>query len=312
MPPLTETQRYQIEHDVRLGLPTHTIAIGIGCSRRTIERELNRCGGRAHYSATRAQTDRRRCASNSARNHPTIAAAHWQALEALIRRKLSPEQAIQSLRLTASPSTLYRYLYRVGKKHLIKQLRHYWAGQKRGGKTGKMPWVKQAQMIKERPEAINTRDTIGHQECDSIVGKRNEPHKIVVLLDRALRFVRLGWVPNGTAAEVAWHIRRWQSDESGITMLSLTTDQGYEFSALPALLPNRLYACEAGKPYQKGAVENMNKLIRQYIPKGRSLRHITQAKLDWIANELNHRPRKRLGFCSPAKLLSNMTAAATC
>lgn len=312
MPPLTETQRYQIEHDLRLGLNTSTIALGVGCSRRTIERELNRCGGRSHYSATRAQADRRRCASNSARNHPTLAVECWPAIEALIRRKFSPEQAIEFLQLTASPSTLYRYLHRAGKKRLNRHLRHYSASQKRGGKTGKMPWVKQAQMIHERPTAIDTRDLIGHQECDSIVGKRNEPHKIVVLLDRALRFVRLGWVPNGTAAEVAWHIRRWQSDDSGITMLSLTTDQGYEFSALPALLPNRLYACEAGKPYQKGAVENMNKLIRQYIPKGMSLRHITQAKLDWIANELNQRPRKRLGFCSPAKLLSIMTAAATC
>jgi len=72
-----------------------------------------------------------------------------------------------------------------------------------------------------------------------------------------------------------------------------------------------LYACDPGKPYQKGAVENMNKLIRQYIPKSKSLRHITQAKLDWIANELNHRIRKRLGWLSPAALLSKRTAAAT-
>ena len=94
-------------------------------------------------------------------------------------------------------------------------------------------------------------------------------------------------------------------------MLSLTTDQGYEFSALPKLLPDCLYACDPGKPYQKGAVENMNKLIRQYIPKGKSLRHITQAKLDWIANELNQRIRKRLGWMSPAALLSKLTAATT-
>ena len=81
---------------------------------------------------------------------------------------------------------------------------------------------------------------------------------------------------------------------------------------MPELLPDCLYACDAGKPYQKGQVEYMNKLIRQYISKGISLRNITRAKLNWIASELNNRPRKRLGWLSPAKLLLNMTAAPTC
>ena len=76
---------------------------------------------------------------------------------------------------------------------------------------------------------------------------------------------------------------RWQHDDTGISILSLTTDQGCEFSALPELLPDCLYACDPGKPYQKGHVEYMNKLIRQYIPKGKSLCNITQAKLNWIA-----------------------------
>lgn len=92
-------------------------------------------------------------------------------------------------------------------------------------------------------------------------------------------------------------------------MLTLTCDQGYEFSGLPELLPGRLYACDPGKPYQKGAVENMNGLIRQYLPKGKSLLTVTQAKLDRIAKQLNDRPRKRLGWKSPAQLLSEMTAA---
>jgi len=88
--------------------------------------------------------------------------------------------------------------------------------------------------------------------------------------------------------------------------------QGCEFSALPELLPDCLYARDPGKPYQKGQVEYMNKPIRQYIPMGISLRNITRAKLNWIANELNNRPRKRLGWLSPAELLLDMTAAPTC
>ena len=312
MPPLTLTQRYQIEHDLRLGMSNGQIATGIGCSRRTIEREVARCDGRKGYRAEDAQADRRRCGQNSAANHPTILETVWKSLEDAVARKDSPEQAIRALNLDASTSAAYRYLHRCGKKHLLSQLRHYKASQKRGGKTGKMDWVYRALSIHDRPKDVLTRDTIGHLECDSIVGKRNEPHKIVVLIDRALRYVRLAWVPDGTAAAVARHMARWQQDDTGIPILTLTTDQGCEFSALPELLPGRLYACDPGKPYQKGQVEHMNKLIRQYIPKGMSLRNMTQAKLNWIANELNRRPRKRLGWLSPAALLFNLTSAPTC
>lgn len=312
MPLLTETQRYQIEHDIRLGMSNARIATGIGCSCRTTEYEVGRCGGRARYGAEDAQAHRLQCAQISAANHPTIPETVWVPLEGAVARKDSPEQAIHDLKLKVSTSAAYRYLHRSGKTHLLTQLRHYAASQKRGGKAGKMDWVYRALSIHERPEAVRTRDTIGHLECDSIVGKRNEPHKIVVLIDRALRFVRLGWVPDGTAAAVMRHMARWQHDDTGIPILTLTTDQGCEFSALPELLPGRLYACDPGKPYQKGQVEHMNKLIRQYIPKGMSLRNMTQAKLNWIANELNQRPRKRLGWLRPATLLSNLTTAPTC
>ena len=94
MPPLTETQRYQIEHDIRLGLSNELIAKGVGFSRRTIERELSRCGGRARYRAADAQAHRRRCARNSAANHPTILAMVWIPIEEAIGRKLSPEEAL--------------------------------------------------------------------------------------------------------------------------------------------------------------------------------------------------------------------------
>ncbi len=312
MKPLTPTQRYQIEHDINLGLDNKAIAQGIGFSRRTVEREVMRCGGRTHYTAARAEAHRQQCGANSAANHPTLPTTFWAPVEAEIRRKYSPEQVVKQLKLSVAASTLYRYLYRFDKKRLLKQLRHYSVIKTGRRRKGKMPWVHHAKPIRERPVEVLTRDTVGHLECDSIVGKRHEPHKIVVLIDRASRYVRLGLVKDGTAAGVAAHIARWQNDATGIPMLSLTTDQGYEFSALPKLLPDCLYACDAGKPYQKGAVENMNKLIRQYIPKGKSLGRITQAKLNWIANELNQRIRKRLGWLSPAALLSQWTAAATC
>jgi IS30 family transposase len=306
---LTEAQRYQIEHDIRDGKPNSRIAYLLGVSERKIEREIARCGRRGDYRAEVAQEDRNRCAARSANNHPVIADSDWRLIEEGVSRKASPAQVIGEHGLNVSVSGIYSRLKREKKKHLLTQLRHYRASQKRGGKSGCMDWVKRAKRISERPKEIDTRDTIGHTECDSLVGKRNEPYKIVGLLDRASRYLRLGWVPDGSAAGVARHFERWLSQSSALPVLTVTTDQGYEFSALPELLPGRLYACDPGKPYQKGQIEYANKLIRQYIPKGTSLRYMTQTKLDRIANEINHRVLKRLGWKSPAKLLAEMTAA---
>lgn len=312
MLPLTYAARYQIQHDIRLGMSNAKIALALGYTSRTIEREIARCGCRQAYRADVAEQHRQRCAQNSAANHPTIAPAIWALVGQGLRRQDSPEQILQGLALTSHQSTIYRYLHRTRQTGLLRHLRHYNASQKRNGGGKKMYWVDEAQSIHNRPQAILTRDTIGHLESDSIVGKAKEPDKVIVLIDRPSRFIRLGLARNGTAAEVANLFVGWQTDQSGIALLSVTTDQGYEFGKLPALLPNRIYVCDPGKPYQKGQVEHANKLIRQYIPKGTSLRSITQARLDWIADRINARVRKRLGWKSPAQVLFEMTAAPTC
>ena len=144
-----------------------------------------------------------------------------------------------------------------------------------------MGWAKK---FKDRPKAVLTRDTIGHLECDSIVGKRDESIKVVVFLDRATRFVRLGLVRDGTAAGVARHMSHWLTNPL-IPCHSLTTDQGVEFSALPELIPGRLYARDPG--------------------------YLIRGSLDRIANELNNRIRYRLGWESPAGILSRLVAATT-
>jgi transposase, IS30 family len=306
MPPLTREQRYQIECDLRSGFDQCQIAQRLLRSKRTIEREIARCGSPERYTADRANEHRRRCAAKSAANQRKKLPSLWRQVEVALLKKHSPEQIVHVLKLAVSVAAIYRYVRRSGKKRLLQRLRHYQAAKRRG----KMAWVKKVQPIKKRDKAVLTRDCIGHLEGDSIVGRRNEPIKVLVVLDRATRFVRLGLVRDGTAAKVAWHLKGWMTDPR-IPLLTLTCDQGYEFAHLPELLPNRLYACDPGKPYQKGAVENINGLIRQYIPKGKSLRHVTQAQLNRIAEELNNRPRKRLGWKSPAQVLFEMTAATT-
>ncbi len=306
MPHLTREQRYQIECDLRSGLEISQIAHRLCRSTGVIEREIARCGAPAFYTADRATEHRRRCAARSAANQRRKPPSLWRQVEAAILKRHSPEQIVHVLKLGVSVAAIYRYVHRSGKKRLRQRLRHYTAVKRRG----KAAWVKKAQSIKQRDRSVLTRDCVGHLEADSVVGRRNEAIKVLVVLDRASRFVRLGLVRDGTADGVARHLKGWISDPR-IPLLTLTCDQGYEFASLPTLLPGRLYACDPGKPYQKGAVENINGLLRQYLPKGKSLRHVTQARLDRIAAELNHRPRKRLGWKSPAQVISEMTAATT-
>jgi transposase, IS30 family len=304
MPPLTREQRYQIECDLRSGFGYADIAHRLSCSLGVIKREISRCGSAQRYTADRATEHRRMCAARSGANQRRQPKSLWRKVELAILKRYSPEQIVHVLKLEVSVAAIYRYVHRSGKKRLHRRLRHYTAAKRRG----KMGWVKKAQSIKKRDKAVLTRDCIGHLEGDSIVGRRHEAVKVLVVLDRATRFVRLGLVQDGTAARVACHIKAWMAD-TRIPLITLTCDQGYEFAHLPELLPDRLYACDPGKPYQKGQVENINGLIRQYLPKGKSLRLVTQARLNRIANDLNDRPRKRLGWKSPAQVLSDMTAA---
>lgn len=301
---LTTQARYQIAHDLRMGCSNKQIAQGTGYSVRTIEREVAANGGRACYSAPEAILARQQKAAVSARNHPTIADAVWDILLKHIQSKLSPDQAIRYENLSHSVSSVYRHLHRTRNLKIRRHLRRYKSQPGRASTS----WVRHARSIHQRPREVLTRDGIGHAETDSIVGRRHESSKVIVLIDRATRYVRLGLVRDGTSKKVARHFAHWLTDER-LPILTITTDQGVEFSGLPALFPDRLYACDAGKPYQKGAVENMNGLIRQYLAKGKSLRRVTQSQLNAIANELNNRPRKRLGYRSPAQLLSEITAA---
>ena len=305
MPQITLNERYQIAADIREAISTRRIAQRLGMPERRIERELSRSGGRQHYNALTAHAQRHSCGQRSAANHPTIDAFEWQKIEDKIASRHSPEQTRASMGAKMSISAIYRYLHRA-RKGLLKYLRH----PRKGGPVSRGSMVQRgvAKSIHNRPVEVLTRDRVGHLETDSIVGKRNEPNKIVVLLDRATRYVWMVAVSDGSAQAVAKQFAKWRADER-ILMLTVTSDQGSEFNHVAKLMPDNFYVCDPGKPYQKGAVENMNKLIRQYIPKGVSLKPYTQSMLNKIADELNNRVRKRLGWKSPKQLLLEMTTA---
>lgn len=191
---LTEYERYQIAHDLRLGLGLDEIAVALGTTRRRIEREVKRCGGADKYCPVAAQRHRDSCAQRSAANHPTKPPSVWREVELALGQKHSPEQIHHTMQLV-SASAIYRYLHRTGKRRLTARLRHAPSCRRRG----QMHWVKRAKAYRHRPKSVMTRDTIGHFEGDTLVGKRSQAVKVLVVLDRATRYVQLGLV--ATAAQ---------------------------------------------------------------------------------------------------------------
>ena len=158
--------------------------------------------------------------------------------------------------------------------------------------------------IRERPAEAEDRAVPGHWEGDLLCGANNT--RIVTLVERASRFAMLLKVPSGdTATVVAALVKRIRKLPEELRR-SLTWDQGSEMSghkSFTVATKVQVYFCDPRSPWQRGSNENTNGLLRQYFPKGTELSKFSQAYLNKIAQRLNQRPRKTLGFETPADRL---------
>lgn len=295
----------------RAGHSISRVAELLGRHRSTISRELRRNVTRhdGDYRAEKAHSyataRRRRC-----RRRPHFTAAQLQRVDQLLRLRWSPEQISGTLRLTKelliSHETIYRRLRR-DKKLDGPLWRHTRIMSKFGRKRyrskdsrGVLPGKRS---IHERPASVESRRTIGHWEGDTVIGSDNR-HSLLTLVERKTGFAIIKKLRARTKDEVtraattaiAEHQRRF---------LTITFDNGTEFHDYKLLEKRFPVTCYFANPYhswERGSNENLNGLIRQYLPKRSCFRHITQAHCDTIAHALNTRPRKRHRFKTPAQL----------
>ena len=213
--------------------------------------------------------------------------------------------------LRVSHETIYRTLFLQArgalKKELIAHLRAVRRLRRPNGvprSTGRRGQIVDAISIRERPAEAEDRAVPGHWEGDLLCGGKNT--YIATLVERHTRFVMLIKVPGkdtaGVVSELSKHVRKLPL----ALRRSLTWDRGHEMAdhkKFTMATNVQVYFCDPQSPWQRGSNENTNGLLRQYFPKKTPLSGYSQAYLDKVALQLNTRPRKTLGFQTPARRL---------
>jgi transposase, IS30 family len=315
---LSLEEREEIAVGLAAGESMRGIAGRLGRDVSVVSREVARNGSRRGYRAVAAQAQ----AEWRARRPKTAKLAGNAELGAWVAARLaerwSPEQISVMLvaefpddpEMRVSPETIYQSLYVQGRGALRRELaRCLRTGRalrkprrKEGERRGR---IKDMVLISERPAEAEDRAVPGHWEGDLIIGSRGSA--IGTLVERSTRFVLLLHLPHGhDAAAVAEEMTTAVSGLPAALRRSLTWDQGNEMAAhkqISLATGLEVYFCDPHSPWQRGSNENTNGLLRQYFPKGTSLAAHSREHLDAVAAQLNSRPRKTLGWKTPAQAL---------
>ena len=227
-----------------------------------------------------------------------------------LKEQWSPEQIsgelAKSKKLRISHETIYRYVWedKAQGGHLWTNLRQ--SGKKRRKRYGAYDSrgrLADKRHISERPASVETRRYKGHWEIDTVHGK-GSTDCIVTLVERKTGYTIIGKLPNKTTealnAKVIELMHRFKKP-----FRTITSDNGTEFHGYKKIekaTQSKFYFATPHHSWERGTNENTNGLIRQYLPKGTSMAHITQKDCDAIAAKLNRRPRKRLGYETPSEM----------
>jgi len=303
------------------GMSMRAIATQLGRSPSTISRELRRnteVGGGYLASSAHAMAYHRASRPKPAKLAVNLALR--AAVEKDLEKRYSPEQITGRLRIEypddpemrVSPETIYQSIYVRGalRRDLAVCLRtgraHRRPSRKPGQRKNRIP-----NMINtaERPAEVEDRAVPGNWEGDLIIGKQNQT-AIGTLVERQTGYAMLLHLPDGYKPEQvrdALAAKITTLPES--LRLSLTWDQGPEMRDWKQVSVDAgidIYFCDPHSPWQRGTNENFNGLLRQYFPKGTDLSIHSVEDLDWVAQQLNDRPRKRLAFKKPIELIGDL------
>ncbi|WP_171904094.1 IS30 family transposase [Streptomyces abyssalis] len=332
---LQEKDRIHIADRLRENASIRQIATELDRSPSTISREVRRNGmplrGDASCWVYRPHAAHRRAEQRRPRPKPGKIGQNSQLRDFIqdhLTLRWSPEQICHALRarfpdrpeMHVTHETIYQALYVQGRGELRRELTRALRTGRARRRPHRQSYKRQPRsipnmvMISDRPAEAADRAVPGHWEGDLIIGKDHKS-SIGTLVERATRYVLLVHLPAGhSAGNTRDALAETVKDLPPHLRKSLTWDQGSEMAAHQAFtiatdIP--VYFCNPGSPWQRGSNENTNGLLRQYFPKGTDLSVHTRDHLDAVAAELNSRPRKTLGWETPAERLAKLLATAS-
>lgn len=304
-----------MSHLLKQGFNQSEVARQMRRHRSTISRELARNSYRGVDSSYRySRADREAVARRRrSRRNRHYTEQDFAIVRRFLRNDYSPEQIVGIIRRfrlikrRMSHETIYQYIWRdkAAGGQLWRHLRQsskrrrkrYNAYDSRGRLAGK-------RHISERPKIVETRRTRDHVEIDTVVG-RGSKDCIVTIVERKSGYVLIGKLKDRTTRSLNQRCIKLLHREPA-KFKTVTADNGTEFHQYPEIesaTNTQFYFATPHHSWERGTNENTNGLIRQYIPKGTSMKDLTQAQCDRIANKLNTRPRKRHGFKTPEEIL---------
>ena len=322
---LTLAEREEISRGLVAGHSLRSIAESLGRAPSTVSRELKRNGGRSDYRASRAD----QAAWDRAQRPKPCKLVTNRALARIVakqlRRSWSPEQIAGWLKCAypndesnqVSHETIYKSLFIQArgalKKELLQHLRSR-RGMRRSrhkhpGDTGQGQ-ITNTISIRERPASVEDRAVPGHWEGDLMFGTNNS--QVATLVERHTRYLMLAKVSGKDTETVINALIKQAHKLPRELYKSLTWDRGKEMAdhqRFTLATDIKVYFCDPQSPWQRGSNENTNGLLRQYFPKGTDLSVHSQAKLNAVARQLNERPRKTLGFQTPAERFNACVAS---
>jgi IS30 family transposase len=315
MSQITLEQRYEISSLYKLGKSQVYIAYSIGVHKSTISRELKRNADK-RSGDYRAKLAERKCRERHANKPKKVHLSEdiKELIESLIKEDYSPEQVVGYCKKNGlecvSVERIYLHIWKDKKnkgilyKHLRRKGRRY---KKRGAINNGRGQIPDRVSIDKRPPEVDNKIEFGDLEADTIVGK---DHKgaIVTLNDRASGMLKMKKTKTREAKEIRIAIN--QMLEEWVPYINtITADNGKEFAEHKKIAENcqiDFYFANPYSPWERGANENLNGLIRQYFPKKTDFSTITDQEVERIERKLNNRPRKRLKFETPLEVMDKL------
>lgn len=313
---LTYEQRCQIYALNNTGLTQQQIADAICVSQSTISRELRRNKGDRGYRFKQAQLKadfRRLAAAKAVKMTPGMI----KLIESKLREDWSPDQIsgwlLDESQALISHEAIYQHVWndkRLGGNlhtHLRRKGKKY---QPRSKKQAGRGCIKNRVSIDERPAIVDTKSRIGDWEIDLVIGKGHSG-ALVTIVERMTSFTVSTRIDSKSADVVTAATINLLKPFKG-AVLSITADNGKEFAyheKMTEALGAPVFFADPYSSWQRGLNENTNGLLRQYWPKATNFKEVKKKEVASVIVQLNNRPRKKLGYKTPAELMGKHMAA---